>query len=553
MRATLTLVIGTLLGLVLATANVYLGLKVGWWESGGIIAALLGFMALRGSGSGDEVASATVVSQCLASSSAAMPGAIGLLGAIPALSLLGHSTPVWLLLLYGVSLGVVGVLIALLFREPLLVKDALPFPSGTAIAETVQALRKQLDRGAAWAALGGATAGAAVTWLRDGIPKIIPGTAWLPFRVRGLSGESLTLGFSVSPLLAGVGLLIGLRNGIGLLAGAVLAWAVLAPILVGSGTVGGADFQTVTSFLMWPGVALMVSAGLVALGAEWRSIARALAGWRVATGGSSRVYLALAASGVAVAILARIGFGVPLAAGAVLVVASVVAALVCARAVGETGIAPVLQLGQLTQASYGAVASPSALVNVAGGSIVAGSIVQTSQTMESFRVGQLIGVPPARQVGAALLGIAVGTIAALPAYWLLTRAYGLGTEALPAPFALPWKAMAEIAAKGTAAVPSGGGLAALIGLVAGAVFELAARSGRGRFLPSPVVVGVAFVLPAANSATIAFGSLLGAVIARGRPERGPWNAALGAGAIAGESIFGLLLAALTLSGVLKPG
>jgi uncharacterized oligopeptide transporter (OPT) family protein len=546
-----TLGLGLVLGVVLATANVYLGLKTGWWESGGILAALIGFMVLRGSGSDEEVASSTVLGQAMASSAAAMPAAIGLLGAIPALDLMGQSVPAWLLALYGVTLGVFGLLLAIVFREQLLVADALPFPSGTAIAETVQALRRQLDRGAARAAALAAGLGAAATWLRDGVPSWLPKTVWLPFGVAGLPARSLTLGVAVSPLLVGFGLLIGLRNGLALLIGAVVAWAVIAPVLV-RGAVAGADFAALTSFLLWPGVALMISGGLVSFAAQWRSIARALTGWRGLGGLSAHMHAGLLGSGLAALVLAHLGLGVPLGAGVIVLVASVVAALVCARATGETGIGPMSQLGQLTQASYGAAASAPAAVGIGAASIVAGSIVQTAQTMESFRVGQLLGVPPARQAGAALLGIAVGTLTALPAYLLLTRAYGLGSEGLPAPSGIAWKALGEVAASGAAAMPDWAGLAALLGALAGAALELLARTRRGHIVPSPVVLGIAFVIPAESSVAIALGSLLGVALARGRPERAPAIAALGAGAIAGESIFGVLLAGLVLSGIL-PG
>jgi uncharacterized oligopeptide transporter (OPT) family protein len=549
---TRTLGFGIVLGVVLAIANVYLGLKTGWWESGGILAALIGFMVLRRSASDEEVAASTVLGQTLASSAAAMPGAIGLLGAIPALDLLGRLVPIWLLALYGIVLGVLGLLLALVFREQLLVADALPFPGGTAIAETVQALRRQLDRGAARAALVGASIGAALTWLRDGVPSWIPKTLWLPFGIAGVPATSLTLGVGMSPLLAGFGLLIGLKNGLGLLAGAVLAWAAIAPGLVAGG-IARADFGELTSFLLWPGVALMVSGGLVSFAAEWRSIARALGGWRGLGGLSATMHAALAVVGLATVLLAHIGFGVPFGAGAAVVVGSVIAALVCARAAGETGIGPMSQLGQLTQVGYGAVAAAPAPIGIGAASVVAGSIVQTAQTMESFRVGQLLGVSPARQAVAALLGIAVGTVAALPAYLLLTRAYGLGSEGLPAPAAITWKAVGEIAASGAAAMPDGAAIAALLGALAGAALELLARTSRGHLVPSPIVLGIAFVIPAESSAAIALGSLLGAALARGRADRAPAIAALGAGAIAGESIFGVLLAALVLSGLLPGG
>src|SRR5215475_5520897 len=101
---------GFAFGLILATGNVYMGLKIGWWESGGITAAVAGFALLhrRGEHTGRE----TVLLQTTASAAAAMPAAIGFLGAIPALAMFGREVPWWVLALWGLALGLIGILVA---------------------------------------------------------------------------------------------------------------------------------------------------------------------------------------------------------------------------------------------------------------------------------------------------------------------------------------------------------------------------------------------------------------------------------------------------------
>ena len=60
-----------------------------------------------------------------------------------------------------------------------------------------------------------------------------------------------------------------------MLAGAILAWAVLAPALVSAG-IATADYSSLVSWLLWPAVTMMVTSGLVGLLRRWRLFARAV-------------------------------------------------------------------------------------------------------------------------------------------------------------------------------------------------------------------------------------------------------------------------------------
>src|ERR1700687_1147249 len=87
-----SVITGGLIGILLALINVYMGLKTGWWETGNITASLLGFvlgtglLRRRSSYSPGE----NNPTQTIASSMGAMPATAGLLGAIPALALVGY-------------------------------------------------------------------------------------------------------------------------------------------------------------------------------------------------------------------------------------------------------------------------------------------------------------------------------------------------------------------------------------------------------------------------------------------------------------------------------
>src|SRR5438093_302645 len=69
-----------------------------------------------------------------------IPAAAGLLGAVPALQLLGVPVPGWGIALWGLVLGVLGVLLGAALRRRLLEQEQLPFPTGVAAAEVIDVL-----------------------------------------------------------------------------------------------------------------------------------------------------------------------------------------------------------------------------------------------------------------------------------------------------------------------------------------------------------------------------------------------------------------------------
>jgi uncharacterized oligopeptide transporter (OPT) family protein len=234
---------------------------------------------------------------------------------------------------------------------------------------------------------------------------------------------------------------------------------------------------------------------------------------------------------------------------------SLILCAVCARAAGETDIAPFGQIGQMAQALFGIVGwgrQPLSF-NIAAGSVPAGSAAQTVSTLWSFRAGQRLGANPRPQWIAQLLGIFLGTAACLPAYFLLTNTYGLGTERLPAPFGIQWKAMGEVVSRGASALPSHAVTAIGLAIFAGVVLAVASSVRvSSRFAPSPTALGIAFIAPANYSVTFCIGGLLvGLARYLKASEAEQLAPSAGAGAIAGESVVGLITVLLSASGLIR--
>src|SRR5712675_3394757 len=98
---------GLAVGALLCIANLYMGLKTGFWDGGQITASVLA-LALT---SGKLTRLENNVAQTAASAVGGIPAAAGLLGAIPALQLLGVPVPGWRSAAWALARGLVGVLI----------------------------------------------------------------------------------------------------------------------------------------------------------------------------------------------------------------------------------------------------------------------------------------------------------------------------------------------------------------------------------------------------------------------------------------------------------
>jgi len=542
-----SLAAGLGVGVLLTITNVYMGLKTGWWDTGHVTASALGaalLVALDRRRPLSPGEGATLVAAATAAGAA--PATLGLMGAIPALAQLGRPPPYTAIAALGLALAVLGILGALALRRRWLEEERLPFPTGTAAAEVVHALRGGGDRRPARALGAAALAGGAFTAARE--LGAVPALLAPPVTLLGTPAAALGLGLGAYPMLAGAGMLIGLRNGLSIGLGAVIAWGLIAPWLVASGAVASAEYAPLQGWLAWPGVGLALGAGLVSIAGQWRAFAgaardvRGLGAW---AGVRGPALLAAGAAGVAIA-AASLGMGVPpLRAAAALLVAGLLA-LVAARATGQTDILPAGEVAQIAQLGLGAAGG--APVNVAAAGLTAGLAVPLSVSLQSLRAASALRAPSRPLLVPLLAGAALGTGVALPLYAGLAAAHGLGSAALPVPSAVPMRAVAELVARGTSALPPSTLGVTAAAFAAGVGLEL--LGGRVRWLPSASALGMGFIAPAQFAGTLLAGSAAGALWRRRSPGSAPaLLSSTGAGLIAGESLAAAVALALAALGL----
>jgi len=556
--STRAVVAGLVTGALLLMGNLTVGLASGFWDSGQISASLISFaLASIFSPAAGSARGFTRLendtAQMIACATAAMPAAMGLLGAIPALQELGLDLrpQMLLLLLFGISLALLGAGLAFLLAPRLLDEEQLPFPTGVAAAELISALHS--DGGEArrrTRALFIAFVATAI-WvaLRD-LEGVIPGNIFLPLAIGGLGAEALGLGFALSPMLWGVGIVTGMRTGVSLLLGGVIGWAIVGTQLISRGLVR--DVAGLPGWLVWPGSALLIGATAIDLLGQARSLFASIADLRSSAREQFTRFSAPALSLALVALICAhqlIGVSYPAGILALLLFAPLCAMV--ARAAGQTDFSPTSQAGQLTQAAASAFSIGAPLADIGAGAIVAGGASQTSTILWSMRTGRLLGARTVTQLRAALIGITFGGLVSIPAYLILLRAWPLGSKRNPAPSASEWRAFAEVVTHGLGALPHGVSTASAICLVLGALLALGGRGRFARYLPSPVALGIGFLIAPASSASMLFGAVAALIFAKLKPASAPQLVpSIAGGMIAAESLLVFSIGALTALGVL---
>lgn len=350
-------VMGGFLGMLMSAANLYTSLAIGWGFGIAITACVLSFLIWNFVRlcSGNRVSQMSILENaCMASTASAagyatgstiatMFGALVLLYEVPAgMTAADVKTwdvsPPWVVTTFTLLTGLMGVFLAIPMKRQLINHEQLPFPSGTAAAETLTALysasKAAVRKG--YVLIGGLVAGLIVGFLRvpqdvlDKVPFLnrvfewgvrvvrIPGEIEMHLITR-YPREIHPTGFAFEPsaLLIAAGMIVGLRISTSMLVSSLLLYVVVGPYLaaqdvatttaalaqLGTGAdaaaLGAAGFKlnlnwpgawpaSVTEGLsvvpfrwsLWGGTAVMVFSSLTSVALQWKTLARAFGAGR---------------------------------------------------------------------------------------------------------------------------------------------------------------------------------------------------------------------------------------------------------------------------------
>jgi len=597
------IVLGVLITLVFTAANVYFGLKAGLTFATSIPAAVISMAILRG------VRGATIQENNIVQTVASSAGTLSaIIFVLPGLVMVGWWTgfPYWISFSICALGGILGVMYSIPLRRALVTNSDLPYPEGVACAEVLKVGARGAGGGGDAAA---SRAGLlAIVWgsISSAAFALVIATQLFASDVMGYfrvgTRNAITgYDFSLSFALFAVGHLVGLWTGIAMLVGVVVAWGGAVPYLT-AGLTGEGSLEHIASGV-WSHQVRFIGAGTIGIAALWslfKLVKPVLGGLRAAlaasrarkTGGGASLPLteqdipigmvaAITAAclvpigGLLASVATSAGLGAQLAlliggGLAYIVLMSFFVAAVCGYMAGLIGASnsPLSGVGILVvigAAVLLALVVKPLLPATAGPALVAFALFVTAvvfaaatisnDNLQDLKTGQLVEATPWRQQVALLFGVIAGAAVIPPILGLLNQAYGFagtpgaGEHALAAPQAALISALAQGVLQGNLDWSLiGAGIA--LGVV-GIVVDEVLKSRGSASLP-PLAIGMGIYLPMSTTLIIVVGTVAGwAYERRAERTRDPaqtrqLGVLLASGMIVGESLIGVLLAAIVV-------
>lgn len=570
-------IIGMLIGAVMCLSNLYVFFKTGWSMGVTLTACILAWALFKGlSGAGLTKPLGVLENNALttvASGAGFMTGG-GNMAAFGALLMVTSDRPpaIPIMVWFG-AIAALGVFAAIPIKKQLIDQEALPFPTGTATAETLKSLHGtdaagDIEGNAKARALGVAVAaGALIAFFRDAkawwMPFKLPGAIELPITVAGKALKDWSFSLKTEVVLVAAGALMSFRTGWSLLLGGGLTYLVLAPALLETGAISGVGYKNIVQWTLWPGAAVLVGSGLTSFLLDYKSVLRSFSGLTSMLPGRTAApkvedaeecpawwfpvgFLVL--SPLVIGLMGWL-FHIPWWAGVIAVPLAVLMGFVAARVTGETDMTPTKALGPVTQLIFGAMTPGNLAGNIMSGNVTGGIGLHAADLLTTLKTGKLLGASSRQQALAQLFGVAAGAVVVVPAFNLIFPDPSvLGGEAWPAPSCLVWAGVSKAFANGVDALPSSARQAAVVGLLFGialAVLEKLAPKSLKPFVPSPSGLGLAMVIPGSNALAMFLGSAMAELARRTKPQLADRLVVpVSSGLIAGESLMGVLVALL---------
>ncbi|MBC5810625.1 MAG: oligopeptide transporter, OPT family [Candidatus Eremiobacteraeota bacterium] len=593
------IILGALITVVFTAANVYVGLKVGLTFASSIPAAVISMAVLR------AFRSSTIWENNIVQTVASAAGTLSsIIFVLPGLVMVGWWTgfPFWYSFLICAVGGILGVMYSVPLRRAMVTGSDLPYPEGVAAAEVLRVgagvSGTEAERSAAiaenkfglsvviWGAVVSAAYGVLVfvRGLLDDVGK---------FARIGASATGIDIGLQFA--LIGVGHLVGVTVGVAMLAGIVLAWGVLVPIM----TAHHAALPDAAAFAngVWRREVRLVGAGAIAVAAIWSlgRLAGPVVGGVISSLAANRerregrggdlpiterdipfnivVLISVACLLPLAALLGSFLSGtalasqmVPLVIGALAytMVAGLIVAAVCGYMAGLIGSSnsPVSGLAILTILGAAlllvAVANPSdpnaAKALVAYALFVTAVIINvatiSNDNLQDLKTGQLVGATPWRQQVALIFGVIFGALVIPPVLNLLNHSFGFAGSPIHGitnqPLSAPQATLISALANGVIAHNLNWqliGIGGLVGLVIVGIDETLRRTAKRQFPPLAVALGI--YLPMSVTLMVVVGAFAGKAyntwVSRGKNPDVAMRLGilLASGLIVGEGLLGV--------------
>lgn len=260
-----SIIVGIIIACVFAAANAYLGLKVGMTIASAIPGAILSVGILRGAFKRNNILEANLACSLSGMGEAAAGCSVFVL---PSLILAGFNVSLLTIILVIAIGGTMGIFFITPLRRYLIVEEHgnLIYPEGMAAAEVL--VTASQGGNSFKTVLIGIGLGGLYNLLSDGF-KLWGGQTTYTFK--GYQGTMIGMD-TLAPVL-GVGFIVGVRVGLLMLGGSIIAWFVLIPLIKFFGTgLSTAIFPStklisqMSAMEVWSNYIKYIGAGAVAMG-----------------------------------------------------------------------------------------------------------------------------------------------------------------------------------------------------------------------------------------------------------------------------------------------
>jgi putative OPT family oligopeptide transporter len=552
-----SIIVGLVVALIIGSAYPYCVLKLGFGPNLSVVSAFFGFIALvlimRAAGTN---ARENNIVQTMGTSAGQTAFMCVLLAAFDLLNTKGVLNPpihlgTWQIFFWLCSASLLGILLAVPMRRHYIDEENLTFADGLAAGETIKVLHEGREKGASAGpvqalGLGGLASGALMLittyfkWIRDTI---------------FLSGmQPMNIGFNLSLLSFGSGLLVGFRICLAMAIGTAISWFILPPFLLSHGMITAQTFPLTLRWVMWPATGLMVAGGLTSLALKWNLIVKTFRGLRGSQIEHNDFPMKWVAIGsvvmtIVICLVQYFSMGIPVYLSFIAIVLSLPLMLVGLRVLGETNWGPISAMSNMMQAIFAFISPGNVPVNMSSSGLT-GTIAVTSEAlMQDFKAGQLLRSNPRSLTIAQLIAAPVGSIATAIVYPILRDKFGIGPQGLSAPISVKWAGFAELLTKGFSALPPGCLVGLAIGIAVGILLTLLAEKWEEK-VPSPSAIGIGMLIPASVLMTFILGGVGQFIWSKVSPDtEKDYRIPLASGLIAGEAIIAVVLAILAAAGM----
>ena len=560
----LAVILGMLIAIVFGAANAYLGLRVGLTISASIPAAVISMGIVRKILKRDSILENNIV-QTIGSAGESL--AAGAIFTLPAAFLWesewgdSHYISYLNILLLTLIGGVLGVIFMIPLRRALIVKEdgVLPYPEGKACAEVLKAGEESgQDSSVVFKGLGLASL---YKFLSNGL-KIFPEGVSYEISAKNFAGTAV--GFDALPALMGVGYIVGPNISAIMLAGGVLAWFVLMPLLHAFGSpelTNLAPSDLWSNYIRYIGAGAVATGGIISLIKSLPMIVKSFKdsindlkgrdsssnGDRLDTDISFKVSIILIIVSV-ILIFLMPSTPVNIIGAIIIVVFGFFFATVSSRMVGIIGSSnnPVsgmsiatLLIATLILKATGLVGHDGMIAAISIGTIICVIAAIAGDCSQDLKTGYIVGASPKYQQIGEIIGVLTSSLVIGGILWILNTSIGFGTKDLPAPQAVLMKMIVEGVMSGNLPwdlVFVGAAIAIMVELLGISVLPFAI----GLYLPLNTTLG------------IMFGGVVRLIVDKIKADDkskkdAETNGTLySAGLIAGEGIMGIILAVFAI-------